>query len=89
MHCFGSTLNRVGRRIHVVKDLDAVFFGHASVYHYLLQLIEGLTFHRLGCVESGDKLCFHSLQLSCFLLILIDQLPLLHGLKFVFILNFS
>jgi hypothetical protein len=89
MYCFGSTLNRVGRRVHVVKDLDAVFLGHASVYHYLLQLIEGLAFHRLSCVESGDKLSFHPLQLPCFLFILIDQLPLLHGLEFVFILYFS
>ena len=86
---FSGTLDRVGSSVHVVEHLNTVFFRHACVYHHLLQLVEGLALHRLSCVESRDKLSFHPLQFSCLLLILIDQLPLLNCLEFVFVLDLT
>ena len=87
--CLSCALNRVRGRVHIVQHLNAVLLRHTCVDHHLFELIEGLAFHGLSCVESRNQLCFHPLQLSSLLLILKDQLPLLHGFESVFVLDFT
>ena len=80
------TFYRIWGLVHVVNDLNTVLFGHACWNHNLLKLVESLTLHSLGSVQSRYQLCLHSLKFSCFLFILIDKLPLLHSFEPVFIL---
>jgi hypothetical protein len=70
-------------------DLQALSLREACCDHGLLQLLKGLSFHYLRCVQPRQQFSFQPLQLGCLLLVLLNHSALLLSFQFELILLFA